>query len=327
MSPAKTKSKTNKRAVSYLRVSTQRQADTDFNPEGLSIQSQRQLNERKASELGATIVEEFVEPGGSGRNINRKELQAMFSYLKEEHNIDYVIVSYIDRVARKLHDFVVIKVAIEQAGAKLVSATENIDDSGAGQLVEGLLAVVAEFQSNHNVDKVKRGLQRKVETGGTPGRAPIGYINVFEKYEGRNIRVVQVDPERGPLIRWAFEAYATGDWTTTLLTDALTNQGLRSIPTARSGSRPLSVSTVAYMLSNPYYRGVIVHNDAQYPGRHEPLVDQETFDKVQMILESHSCGEKQVKHRRYLTSSIFCGYCGSRLGFSRNKGQRARTYE
>ncbi len=315
-----------KRAVSYLRVSTQQQVDTDYNPQGFSLPSQRQLNERKAAELGASIVMEFAEEGGSGRNVNRKELQRMLSYVQEDGDIDYVIVSYIDRFARRLQDHVVIKLAIEKAGAKLVSATENIDDSDAGQLIEGVLAVVAEFQSNHNVGKVKNGLQRKAETGGTPGRAPIGYVNVFEKYEGRQIRVVRIDPDRGPLVRWAFEAYATGEWTTTRLADALSSQGLRSIPTARAGSRPLSVSTVAYLLSNPYYLGYVVHKGDRYPGRHEPLVDQVTFDKVQDVLESHSCGEKQVKHRRYLTSSLYCGYCGNRLCFSRNKGNGG-TYE
>jgi site-specific DNA recombinase len=309
-----------KRAVSYLRVSTQQQVDKDYDPQGFSIPTQHQLNLRKAAELGATVVEEFVDGGGSGRNINRKELQRMLSYLKEEGNIDYVIVSYIDRFARRLRDHVVIKLAIEQTGAKLVSATENIDDSDAGQLIEGVLAVVAEFQSNHNVGKVKNGLQRKAETGGTPGRAPIGYVNVFENFEGRRIRIVRIDPERGPLVRWAFEAYANGEWTTTRLTDALSSQGLRSIPTARTGPRPLSVSTVAYLLSNPYYLGYVIHKGDRYPGRHKPLVDQATFDKVQDVLESHSCGEKQVKHRRYLTSSLYCGYCGSRLCFSRNKG-------
>ena len=80
------------------------------------------------------------------------------------------------------------------------------------------------------------------------------------------------------------------------------------------------------MLSNPYYLGFVVHNGAQYPGRHEPLIEQSTFDKVQEILAANLCGEKQRKNRRYLTSTLYCGYCGSRMCFSRNKG-RGGTYE
>jgi DNA invertase Pin-like site-specific DNA recombinase len=327
MSPArKPKSETPKRAVSYLRVSTQRQADKDFNPEGFSLPSQRQLNERKAAEMNATIVREFIDSGGSGRNINRKDLQRMLAYLKEDGGVDYVIVSYIDRFARRLRDHVLVKLAIEQTGAKLVSATENIDDSDAGQLIEGVLAVVAEFQSNHNVGKVKSGMQRKAESGGTPGRAPIGYLNLLENYDGRSIRVVKPDPERAPLVRWAFEAYATGNWTITKLADTLNSRGLRTRSSGRRGVRPLATSNVAFMLGNPYYVGVVVHNGVEYPGRHEALIDRVLYDKVQEVLASHSCGEKQVKYRRYLTSTLYCGYCGNRLCFSRNRGHGG-TYD
>ena len=69
----------------------------------------------------------------------------MLSFLEEDGTVDYVIVSYIDRFARRLRDHVLIKLAIEKTGAKLVSASENIDDSDAGQLIEGVLAVVAEI--------------------------------------------------------------------------------------------------------------------------------------------------------------------------------------
>ena len=315
-----------KRAVSYLRVSTQAQVDTDYNPQGFSIPSQRQLNEHKAADLKAEIVQEFVEPGGSGRNINRKAMQRMLSFLAEDGHIDYVIVSYIDRFARRLQDHIMLKLEIEKTGAKLVSATENIDDGSSGQLIEGVLAVVAEFQSNHNVKKVKDGLQRKAETGGTPGRAPIGYQNVFEEFEGRTVRVVRIDPERGPIVKWAFEMYATGEWSIRRLTDALDSRGLRTNRTARHSGRPLSMSSVAHTLSNPYYLGFVIHNGAQYPGRHEPLIGQSTFDKVQETLAANLCGEKQRKNRRYLTSTLYCGYCGSRMCFSRNKG-RGGTYE
>lgn len=321
-----TQGKPGARAVSYLRVSTQRQADTDYDPEGFSIPAQRQLVERKAQDLGAEIVAEFVEAGGSGRTIQRKALQRMLAFLAEDGHVDYVIVAYIDRFARQLTDHVLLKVAIEKAGARLVSATENIDDSDAGQLIAGVLAVVAQYQSDHNVGKVKDGMRRKAEAGGTPGRAPVGYRNTVDHYDGRPIRTISVDPDRAPHVRWAFEQYASGDWTLARLTDALNSRGLRSVPAGRHRERPLAVSNVATMLQNPYYLGVVMYNGVRYPGRHEPLIDQALFEKVRDVLSAHGCGEKQRTHRRHLTSTLYCGYCGNRLCFSRNTGHGG-TYE
>lgn len=51
-------------------------------------------------------------------------------------------------------------------------------------------------------------MTQKLAQGGTR-RAPVGYLSVRRTDEqGREKRTVEVDPERAPLIRWAFEAYA-----------------------------------------------------------------------------------------------------------------------
>ena len=52
-------------AVSYLRVSTREQAERGGTDEGFSIPAQREANQRKADELGARIVREFVDAGES----------------------------------------------------------------------------------------------------------------------------------------------------------------------------------------------------------------------------------------------------------------------
>lgn len=76
-------------------------------------------------------------------------------------------------------------------------------------------------------------MSQKARSGGTPGRAPIGYLNVRAMENGREKRTVIVDEQRAPLISWAFEAYATGEWTVESLGKELTRKGLRTVPTAR----------------------------------------------------------------------------------------------
>jgi hypothetical protein len=48
--------------------------------------------------------------------------------------------------------------------------------------------------------------------GGSVSKAPIGYLNVRENFEGREVRTVVLDPERAPLVRVAFELYSTGSY-------------------------------------------------------------------------------------------------------------------
>lgn len=99
-------------------------------------------------------------------------------------------------------------------GVTLVSATESIDQTpSGGMLVHGIMSSIAEFYSRNLATEVTKGLTQKVAQGGTPpGRAPIGYLNVRRTDDqGREIRTVEVDAERAPLIAWAFERYAEGE--------------------------------------------------------------------------------------------------------------------
>lgn len=131
------------RAVSYLRVSTKEQADREGDPEGYSIPAQREANTRRAETLEASIVAEFVDRGESARSADRPQLQALLAYLVE-NQIDYVIVHKVDRLARNRVDDVEINLAIRAAGAALVSATENIDETPNGMLLHGIMSSFAE---------------------------------------------------------------------------------------------------------------------------------------------------------------------------------------
>lgn len=66
-----------KRAISYIRVSTHGQASRGDAAEGFSIPAQREANKRKASQLGALIIKEFIDRGESARSAKRPELQNM----------------------------------------------------------------------------------------------------------------------------------------------------------------------------------------------------------------------------------------------------------
>ena len=243
------------RAVIYLRVSTAKQAGSGGEPEGYSIPAQRSACHRKAEELGASVIAEYVDAGASARSADRPALQELLDRLEEEQDVDYVIVHKVDRLARNRADDVAIGLTIHQAGAVLISASEQIDDTPAGTLLHGIMATIAEFYSRNLSHEAKKGLHQKAKRGGTPGYAPLGYLNAREKADGREIKVVILDPERTPHIQWAFEAYASGDWSIGDLVEELARRGMKTRSTATRRPVPLSRSQVHRILSSSYYIG------------------------------------------------------------------------
>jgi site-specific DNA recombinase len=312
-------------AVIYLRVSTKDQAFRNNTAEGLSLPAQREACERKAESLSATIVEQFVERGESAKTANRAELQRLLAYVKD-NPVDYVIVHKVDRWARRVADDVQITLAIRTSGAMLISCTEGINETPSGIFLHHVMSAMAEYDNRNRAAEVMKGLVQKAKNGGTPGKAPLGYLNVRKIENYHEVRTVDVDPVRGPLITWAFETYATGEHSTRTILEGLNERGLTTIPTATKPEGKLSGSHIPDMLSNPYYKGVVSYMGVEYDGTHPKLVSPAVWQRVQEVLADHRNGEKQRTHRHYLKSSLYCGQCGSRLIVTNAKSRLGRIY-
>ena len=310
-----------KRAVLYLRVSTSRQATRNGEAEGYSIPAQRSACERKVADLGAVVVREFVDAGASARSADRDGLQALLAYVAEG-GVDYVVVHKLDRLARDRADDVMILAKIQTAGATLVSVSEQIDETPAGMLMHNIFAGMAEFYSRNLASEAKKGIAQKAMRGGTHGVAPIGYVNTLTRIQGQDVKGVAFDEERAEHVRWAFQTYAGGHWSISTLRDELEERGLKSRTTAKYVGTSLNNSQVHRMLSNPYYAGRIRHQELIYAGAHEPLVDDETWHRVQEVLAGRRiAGDRSWRHTHYLKGSLVCRRCGGRMSYGHSRGK------
>lgn len=219
-------------------------------------------------------------------------------------------------------DDVVIGLELESLGIELISATEHFDDTPFGKRMRRYLAADAEFYSEELSQKAKGGLHKKASHGGTPGPAPLGYLNVRRHVDDIPVTLVEPDPDRAQHIEWAFAAYATGGYTLATLCAALARRGLVKRKTRKYAATPISRSHLARILANPYYSGTVRYGGVEYEGKHDPLIDLQTFDRVQEILKAHNnAGEKSWKHHHYLKGSLVCANCGSRLTFVKARGK------
>ena len=139
--------------VLYLRVSTKEQAERGREAEGFSIPAQRQACTHKAEQLGAEVIAEFIDAGESARSADRPELQRLLQFVSD-HDVDCVIVHKVDRLARNRYDDAVITAQLQASGARLVSVTENIDETPSGLLLHGIMSSIAEFYSRNLANEV-----------------------------------------------------------------------------------------------------------------------------------------------------------------------------
>ncbi len=155
----------------------------------------------------------------------------------------------------------------------------------------------------------------KATLGGTNGKAPLGYRNTRRRdAQGRDIAAVEPDPERAPLIQWAFQAYATGNHSVASLRDELARKGLTRPATPKRPEAVPSVSAIHKILTNPYYKGDIVFRGVVYDGQHQALIEPDLWHRVQTVMAAHlDAKDKTQSHTHHLKGTLACGSCGSRL--------------
>jgi site-specific DNA recombinase len=287
----------------YARVSTPRQGE-----KGVSLQEQRAAIERYASMHGLTVARWFEDRESASRT-GRSAFTEMLRLLRLG-KVQGVIIHKIDRSARNLQDWADVGKLVD-SGVQVHFATENVDlKTVAGRLSADIQAVVAAHYSRNLREEVKKGIYGRLKQGFYPLRAPIGYLN-----EGA-AKAKTSDPIRAPLIRQAFELYASGRFSLPRLTIEMFRLGLRNL---NGGS--VTVNGIATILRNPFYIGLmrIKKTGQTFDGLHERIVSADLFEKTQMTLAGKRVDRSAV-HTFTYSRIVQCASCGYSLIGEKRKG-------
>lgn len=139
------------------------------------LPAQRKACYRKADQLDVTIIDEYIEPGVSAREMTKRlAFQQMLDRIRTHNDVDYVIIYKLSRMARNRFDDAIVGAELKKRGVTLISATESIDETPVGQLVNGILAAFNEFRSAEEGADIAYKMGEKAKKGGTLGKAPLG---------------------------------------------------------------------------------------------------------------------------------------------------------
>ena len=291
-----------KQCFGYVRVSTLKQG------EGVSLEAQRDAILRFAGKNDITITRWFEEQQTAAKS-GRPVFDAMLKDLWAGKAAG-VVMHKIDRSARNFFDWARIG-DLADRGIDVHFATESFDfRSRGGRLTANIQMAVAEDYVRNLRSEIKKGQRGLLERGYYPFSAPIGYSN-----NGKG-ELKTIDPISGPLVRQAFELYASGQYSLHSLRHELARRGLRG-----ASGGPLSKGCLERFLANPFYTGTIRIRRAGevYAGGHEPLIDAELFERVALVRSGKS-GKKVTRHNHLFRGLFACGSCGRAMIPERQKG-------
>ncbi|WP_175891403.1 recombinase family protein [Burkholderia cepacia] len=333
--------------VLYARVSTERQAAKD-----LSIPDQLERMRAYCRARGYKVLGEYVDEGRSAMDDNRPAFREMIQAIMEgDGEIGAVIVHSFSRAFRNATDLAIYLRKLHKVGARLVSITQDVDESPIGRFVTLFYGLVDEMNSAENSKHVQRARQENARRGNFNGsKPPYGYQTKDTKVIGHTgyRKILIEEPSEATVVREIFDLY----------------EGIKSIPMGMKkiveylNSRCLyrghfwRVQTVQKILSDPVYTGVYEfgarwarHNKVTTPehshgtvldDNKKPsfiavpvpvIIDRERFSRVAARRVSRSPRKTPPLHvtpRTLLTGLCRCGYCDSAMHIATGKGGRYR---
>lgn len=159
------------RALAYLRVSTDKQAE-----EGVSLDAQRAKVELYAELYGLDLAGVYVDAGASAKSLDRPELQRALAALTAG-KADALVVVKLDRLTRSVADLGALVEQSTREGWALLSVSEQLDTrSAAGRLVLNILASVSQWEREAIGERTSAALSHKAAQGEyTGGQVPYGW--------------------------------------------------------------------------------------------------------------------------------------------------------
>ena len=297
------------RAVLYVRVSALMGRSGDaFHSPGMQVEAMR----RAIAQAGLREVAVIEDIDRSGQTFNREGIDTI-RQMVEAGQVDVVSVYDLSRLGRNLAEALTFVRWLRDRGVSVMSTQERIGDSPEGQFMLSQFLSLAELYGAQIGRRWAEIHARRAKAGKHHGIVPAGYRRV----NGR----LEVDPVLGPAVTRVFAQYAAGVYVSDIQRDFAAARG-----------KPVRRNVIKWMLGARVYLGRVVirsqvAGDLDLPGDHDPLVDEDTWERVQRRLaKERTTPPRRLEPKYSLTGLVWCAHCDGamQVWYSTSGGRRDR---
>lgn len=234
----------------------------------------------------------------------RDDFQQMIKDGMKSEKYDVIMVHKFNRFARNTYDSAVYKHKLREIGIRVISATQKIDDSPEGRMMESVIEAMDEYYSSNLGLEVKKGLRENAYAGKHFGVIPLGYV---VDSEGK----LREDKKTSYLIRTIFDMYLQGHGMQSIALE-LNRKGYRT-----PRGKHFSTKAISAILKNERYTGTYIADVGEEHFRiennHDSLVSKSAFRKCMEIRKKQNHKPRiRSKNLYSLTGKMTCAICGAK---------------
>ena len=294
----------------YCRKSTE-----DEERQILSIEAQLTELREFAKQNNLFVVRELYE-SKTAKEPGREVFNFMLSEI-EKGNASGILAWNPDRLARNSIDGGRVIYLVDTGKIQsLKFPTFWFEPTPQGKFMLSVAFGQAKYYTDNLRENILRGIRQKIRRGELSAKAPLGYFN-----EPR-LRTIEPNRKTFSKVKEILRAFATGEYTLTKIQSKMFSLGL----VCKEG-KPLHLSTIQGILSNPFYYGHFKYRGELHQGSHKPMISKKLFDKIQEALITNGKPRKKQgpKNFQFLNFAV-CGECGYTITAERKIKRSGRKY-
>ncbi len=265
------------------------------------ISIEAQLTELRdfAKGQGLFVVKEYTESKTAkdpGRPVFNQMLEAI-----EKGAAQGILAWNPDRLARNSIDGGRVIYLVDTGKIQsLKFPTHWFEPTPQGKFMLSVAFGQAKYYTDNLRENILRGIRQKIRRGELSAKAPLGYFN-----EPR-LRTIEPDKNTFGEVKECLIAFATGQYTLTAIQRKMFSLGL-----VGKDGKPLHLSSIHRILTNPFYYGHFQYRGEVHQGSHKPMISKKLFDQIQEALVQNGKPRKKrgPKNFQYLGFAT-CGECG-----------------
>ena len=249
---------------------------------------------------------------------DREKFQEVVKEIERAKEPIALVVDTVDRLQRSFRESVQLDDLRKAGKINIHFYRENLvlhKESNSADLLRWDMAVM--FARSYVLqlsDNVKRKFEQKRRNGEWSGKAPIGYLNIGEE---KNNRDIIPNPNYAHLVQKMFEMYATGNYSTITIRNQITKDGLLN-----EVGKPLAPSMIEHILKNPFYYGEMLSKENLYPHKYQPLISRKLFYKCEEVRNSWGKKPFQYASKPFIFRGLVrCATCGCSMSPELHKGK------
>ena len=288
------------RVVIYARYSSDMQRE-----ESIDAQLRYCKEEIKRNPNMVLVGVYYDEALSAKDNIEKRDdFQLMIKDGMKQDKFDVILVHKFNRFARNTYDSAVYKHKLRDVGIRVISATQKIDDSPEGRMMESVIEAMDAYYSENLGLEVKKGLRENAYSGKHIGIAPLGYV-IGE--DGK----LKENKETSYLVKTIFDMYLQGHGMQTIAIE-LNSKGYRT-----PRGKHFSTKAISAILKNERYTGTFIgdvgNEHFRIENNHDALISKVAFQKA-MDLRKKANHKPRIRSKNLysLTGKMTCAICGAK---------------